>query len=101
MDNRQHTIEEIRSKSCTKKEQFRTVATAKCHFSSGRKMVAYGPPPNNTSAVAQSHHRNAIRQWPLCYGHHQNDIWQWPTFIIVTKAISFFKISYTAKAIAY
>ena len=92
MDNRQHSIEEERSKSCTKKEQFPTVATAECHFGSGHKMVAYGPLPNNTSAVSQSHRRNAIWQWPPCYGHHQNDIQRWPTFIIVTKAISFFKI---------
>ena len=55
-------------------------------------MVAYGPLPNNSSAVALNHCRNAIRQWPPCYGHHQNDIRQWPTFIFVTKAISFFKI---------
>ena len=92
MDNRQHTIEEIRSKSCTKKEQFLMIATTECRFGSGCKMVAYGPPPNNTLAVAQSHCRNAIRRWSPCYGHRQNDIRRWPTFIIVTKAISFFKI---------
>ena len=93
MDNRQHTIEEIRRKSCTKKkEQFPMVVTAECRFGGGHKMVAYGPPLNNTLAVAQSHRRNAIWRWPPCYGHCQNDIRQWPMFIIVTKAISLFKI---------
>ena len=68
------------------------VATAECRFSGGHKMVAYRPLLNNTSVLVQSHHQNAIRQWPPCYGHHRNDIRRWPTFIIVTKAISFFKI---------
>ena len=90
MDNRQHTLEEIRSKSCTKKK---TIPDS--GHRGGRGTVAYGPPPNNTSAVAQSHCRSAIRRWPPCYSHRRNDIRRWPTFIIVTKAISFFKIFHT------
>ena len=47
------------------------VATAERRFGGGRKMVPYGPPPNNALAVAQSHHQNAIRWWPACYGHRR------------------------------
>ena len=68
------------------------MATAECHFGGGRGTVAYGPPPNNTLAVALSHRRSVIQQWPPCSGHCRNDIQRWPTFIMVTKAISLFRI---------
>ena len=62
MNNRLHTKEEIRSKLSTK---LKTIPNG------GREIVTYGPPLNNASAVAQSHRRNAIWRWPLCYGHHR------------------------------
>ena len=95
MDNRQHTIEEIRNKSCTKKTTMPDGGHRRMRFGSGRGTVAYGPPPNNTSAVAQNHCQSAFSRWPQCCGHRRNDIRRWPTFIIVTKAISFFKIFHT------
>ena len=48
--------------------------------------VTWRPPPNSISAVALSHHRSVIWQWPVgyhLYGHRQNGIRQWPPSGIV------------------